>query len=124
MKKTNNNDFIHTLDTVYNLCSNIKERIDLVKETDGEESSEGIIPLSDNLQHLQTEIAEMKVQYSANRKEWKKFREMTLLRVKEMHNLYVGLCATSKNIFTEQKRIANKLQRIQQLEVHHANTHI
>lgn len=27
MKEMENNDFIHTLDAVYNLCSEIKERI-------------------------------------------------------------------------------------------------
>lgn len=125
MKEMENNDFIHTLDAVYNLCSEIKERISCsVETTDEEESNEGIILLSDNLQRLQAEIAEMKVQYSANREEWKKFRELTLVRVKEMHNLYSNLCVTNKDIFSEQERIANELQRIQQLEVHHTNTHI
>lgn len=124
MKEMENNDFIQTLDAVYNLCSEIKERISSVDTTDEEENNEGIILLSDNLQRLQVEIAEMKVQYSANREEWKKFRELTLVRVKEMHNLYAGLCATNKDIFSEQERISNELQRIQQLEVHHINTHI
>ena len=41
-----------------------------------------------------------------------------------MHNLYANLCATNKDIFSEQERIANELQRIQQLEVHHTNNHI
>ena len=34
MKEMENNDFIHTLDAVYNLCSEIKERIDSVETTD------------------------------------------------------------------------------------------
>lgn len=124
MKEMENNDFIHTLDAVYNLCSEIKERISSVETTDEEESNEGIILLSDNLQRIQAEIAEMKAQYSTNREEWKKFRELTMVRVKEMHNLYSNLCATNKDIFSEQERIFSELQRIQQLEVHHTNTHI
>jgi len=44
---------------------------------------------SDNLQRLQAEIAGMKSQLSAGRNEWEKFRELTLVRVKEMHSLYV-----------------------------------
>ena len=59
MKEMENNDFIHTLDAVYNLCSEIKERIVSVEITDEEESNDGIILLSDNLQRLQSEIAEM-----------------------------------------------------------------
>ena len=52
MKEMENNDFIHTLDAVYNLCSEIKERIVSVEITDEEESNDGIILLSDNLQRL------------------------------------------------------------------------
>lgn len=124
MKEMENNDFVHTLDAVYNLCSEIKERITSVETTDEEENNEGLVLLSDNLQRLQAEIAGMKSQLSAGRNEWEKFRELTLVRVKEMHSLYVNLCATNKDIFSEQERIANELQRIQQLEVHHTNNHI
>jgi len=124
MKEMENNDFVHTLDAVYNLCSEIKERITSVETTDEEENNEGLVLLSDNLQRLQAEIAGMKSQLSAERNEWEKFRELTLVRVKEMHSLYVNLCATNKDIFSEQERIANELQRIQQLEVHHTNNHI
>lgn len=66
----------------------------------------------------------MKPQLFAGRYEWKKFCELTLVLVKEMHNLYANLCAINKDIFSEQERIANELQRIQQLEVHHTNNHI
>lgn len=124
MKEMENNDFVHTLDAVYNLCSEIKERITSVETTDEEENNEGLVLLSDNLQRLQAEIAGMKSQLSAGRNEWEQFREQTLVRVKEMHSLYVNLCATNKDIFSEQERIANELQRIQQLEVHHTNNHI
>lgn len=124
MKEMENNDFVHTLDAVYNLCSEIKERITSVEMTDEEENNEGLVLLSDNLQRLQAEIAGMKSQLSAGRNEWEKFRELTLVRVKEMHNLYSDLCAINKDIFSEQERIANELQRIQQLEVHHTNNYI
>lgn len=124
MKEMENNDFVHTLDAVYNLCSEIKEHITSIETTDEEENNEGLILLSDNLQRLQAEIAGMKSQLSAGRNEWEQFRELTLVRVKEMHNLYANLCAINKDIFSEQERIANELQRIQQLEVHHTNNHI
>ena len=100
MKEMENNDFVHTLDAVYNLCSEIKERITSVETTDEEENNEGLVLLSDNLQRLQAEIAGMKSQLSAGRNEWEKFRELTLVRVKEMHSLYVNLCATNKDIFS------------------------
>ena len=67
MKEMENNDFIHTLDAVYNLCSEIKERIDSVETTDEEESNEGIVLLSDNLQRLQAEIADMKAGLSSDK---------------------------------------------------------
>ena len=69
MKEMENNDFIHTLDAVYNLCSEIKERIVSVEITDEEESNDGIILLSDNLQRLQSEIAEMKAGLSSDKDE-------------------------------------------------------
>lgn len=65
MKEMENNDFVHTLDAVYNLCSEIKERITSVETTDEEENNEGLVLLSDNLQRLQAEIAGMKSQLSA-----------------------------------------------------------
>ena len=74
MKEMENNDFVHTLDAVYNLCSEIKERITSVETTDEEENNEGLVLLSDNLQRLQAEITEMKSQLSAGRNEWEKFR--------------------------------------------------
>lgn len=107
-----NNDFVHTLDAVYNLCSEIKERIASVEMTDEEESNKGIILLSDNLQRLQTEITGMKSQLSVGRHEWEKFCELTLVRAKEMHNLYANLCATNTDIFSEQERIVNELRRV------------
>ena len=67
MKEMENNDFIHTLDAVYNLCSEIKERIVSIEIADEEESNDGIILLSDNLQRLQSEIAEMKAGLSSDR---------------------------------------------------------
>ena len=70
MKEMENNDFVHTLDAVYNLCSEIKERITSVETTDEEENNEGLVLLSDNLQRLQAEIAGMKSQLSAGRNEW------------------------------------------------------
>ena len=39
MKEMENNDFIHTLDAVYNLCSEIKERIVSIEIADEEEIS-------------------------------------------------------------------------------------
>ena len=120
MKEMENNDFVHTLDAVYNLCSEIKERITSVETTYEEENNDGFVLLSNNLQWLQAEIAEMKSKLSAGRNEWEKFRELTLVRVKEISNL----CAINKDIFSEQEHIANELQRIQQLEVHHTNKHI
>lgn len=101
MKEMENNDFVHTLDAVYNLCSEIKEHITSVETTDEEENNEELVLLSDNLQRLQAEIAEMKSQLSAGRNEWEKFRELTQVRVKEMHNLYSNLCAINKDIFSE-----------------------
>ena len=101
MKEMENNDFVHTLDAVYNLCSEIKEHITSVETTDEEENNEGLVLLSDNLQRLQAEIAGMKSQLSAGRNEWEQFRELTLVRVREMHNLYANLCAINKDIFSE-----------------------
>ena len=60
MKEMENNNFIHTLDAVYNLCSEIKELVNVETEKQEDEGSEGIILLSDNLQRLQSEITEMK----------------------------------------------------------------
>lgn len=44
-----NNDFHPALDAVCDLCSGIKEQIYFGKVTDGEESDEEIILLSDNI---------------------------------------------------------------------------
>ena len=88
MKEMENNDFIHTLDAVYNLCSEIKERIVSIEITDEEESNDGIILLSDNLQRLQSEIAEMKVGLSSDKDGRDKLRAAINLRLKEINEVY------------------------------------
>ena len=87
MKEMENNDFIHTLDAVYNLCSEIKERIVSVEITDEEESNDGIILLSDNLQRLQSEIAEMKAGLSSDKDGRDKLRAAINLRLKEINEV-------------------------------------
>ena len=67
MKEMENNNFIHTLDAVYNLCSEIKELVNVETEKQEDEGSEGIVLLSDNLQRLQSEITEMKTELSSDR---------------------------------------------------------
>ena len=78
MKEMGNNDFIHTLDAVYNLCSEIKELVNTETEKQVDEGNEGIILLSDNLQRLQSEITEMKTGLSSDSKHSKKCTFYTL----------------------------------------------
>lgn len=97
MKEMENNDFIHTLDAVYNLCSEIKERIVSVEITDEEESNDGIILLSDNLQRLQSEIAEMKAGLSSDKDGRDKLRAAINLRLKEINEVYSALSTIRKS---------------------------
>ena len=124
MKEMENNDFIHTLDAVYNLCSEIKERIVSVEITDEEESNDGIILLSDNLQRLQSEIAEMKAGLSSDKDRRDKLRAAINLRLKEINEVYSALSTTNERIFAGQERISKELQRIQSLKVQNDHTHV
>ena len=113
MKEMENNDFIHTLDAVYNLCSEIKERITSVETPNEEESNEGVILLSDNLQRLQAEIVELKLGLSSDREGRDKLRAAINLRFKEINEVYSALSTTNERIFAGQERISEELQRIQ-----------
>ena len=124
MKEMENNDFIHTLDAVYNLCSEIKERIVSVEITDEEESNDGIILLSDNLQRLQSEIAEMKAGLSSDKDGRDKLRAAINLRLKEINEVYSALSTTNERIFAGQERISKELQRIQSLKIQNDHTHV
>ena len=124
MKEMENIDFIHTLDAVYNLCSEIKERIVSVEITDEEESNDGIILLSDNLQRLQSEIAEMKAGLSSDKDRRDKLRAAINLRLKEINEVYSALSTTNERIFAGQERISKELQRIQSLKVQNDHTHV
>ncbi len=124
MKEMENNDFIHTLDAVYNLCSEIKERIVSVEITDEEESNDGIILLSDNLQRLQSEIAEMKAGLSSDREGRDRLRTAINLRLKEINEVYSALSTTNERIFAGQEQISEELQRIQNLKVQTDHTHV
>lgn len=124
MKEMENNDFIHTLDAVYNLCSEIKERIVSVEITDEEESNDGIILLSDNLQRLQSEIAEMKAGLSSDKDGRDKLRAAINLRLKEINEVYSALSTTNERIFAGQEQISKELQRIQSLKVQNDHTHV
>ena len=120
MKEMENNDFIHTLDAVYNLCSEIKERIVSIEITDEEESNDGIILLSDNLQRLQSEIAEMKAGLSSDRDGRDRLRTAINLRLKEINEVYSAF----ERIFAGQERISKELQRIQSLKIQNDHTHV
>ena len=124
MKEMGNNDFIHTLDAVYNLCSEIKELVNVETEKQEDEGSEGIILLSDNLQRLQSEITEMKTGLSYDREGRERLRTAINLRLKEVKEVYSVLSTTNGKIFAEQERISNELQRLQNLKVQNNHTHI
>ena len=124
MKEMENNDFIHTLDAVYNLCSEIKELVNVETEKQEDEGSEGIILLSDNLQRLQSEITEMKTELSSDREGRERLRTAINLRLKEVKEVYSVLSTTNRKIFAEQERISNELQRLQNLKVQNNHTHI
>ena len=124
MKEMENNDFIHTLDAVYNLCSEIKELLNVKTEKQEDEGSEGIVLLSDNLQRLQSEITEMKTELSSDREERERLRTAINLRLKEVKEVYSVLSITNRKIFAEQERISNELQRLQSLKVQNNHTHV
>lgn len=124
MKEMENNDFIYTLDAVYNLCSEIKEWIASVETTDEEESNDGIILLSDNLQRLQSEIAEMKAGLSSDKDGRDKLRAAINLRLKEINEVYSALSTTNERIFAGQEQISKELQRIQSLKIQNDHTHV
>lgn len=124
MKEMENNDFIHTLDAVYNLCSEIKELVNIETEKQEDEGSEGIILLSDNLQRLQSEITEMKTGLSYDREGRERLRTAINLRLKEVKEVYSVLSTTNGKIFAEQERISNELQRLQNLKVQNNHTHV
>lgn len=109
---------------VYNLCSEIKERIVSVEITDEEESNDGIILLSDNLQRLQSEIAEMKAGLSSDREGRDRLRTAINLRLKEINEVYSALSTTNERIFAGQEQISEELQRIQNLKVQTDHTHV
>ena len=124
MKEMENNNFIHTLDAVYNLCSEIKELVNVETEKQEDEGSEGIVLLSDNLQRLQSEITEMKTELSSDREGRERLRTAINLRLKEVKEVSSVLSTTNGKIFAEQERISNELQRLQNLKVQNNHTHI
>lgn len=124
MKEMGNNDFIHTLDAVYNLCSEIKELLNVETEKQEDDGNEGIVLLSDNLQRLQSEITEMKTELSSDREGRERLRTAINLRLKEVKEVYSVLSTTNGKIFAEQERISNELQRLQNLKVQNNHTHI
>lgn len=124
MKEMENNDFIHTLDAVYNLCSEIKELVDVEAEEQENESNESFVLLSDNQQRLQYEIAEMKASLSSDKEGRNKLRAAINLRLKEIHEVYSALSTTNERIFAGQERISGELQRIQSLKVQNNHTHV
>ena len=112
MKEMGNNDFIHTLDAVYNLCSEIKELLNVETEQQEDEGSEEIV------------LTEMKTELSSDREGRERLRTAINLRLKEVKEVYSVLSTTNGKIFAEQERISNELQRLQNLKVQNNHTHI
>ena len=89
-----------------------------------EESNDGIILLSDNLQRLQSEIAEMKAGLSSDKDGRDKLRAAINLRLKEINEVYSALSTTNERIFVGQEQISKELQRIQSLKIQNDHTHV
>ena len=68
------NDSIQSLDALYNLCSDMGERIGSAHNQNVDTGSEDMALLSDNLARLQGEVSALRKQLPNMNKNWKKIK--------------------------------------------------
>lgn len=118
------NDIIQSLDALYNLCSDMSERLEAAQQHSDNNSSENMTLLSDNLTRLQSEVSAFRKQFADNHHDWEQIKSQLLKGTEETMKAFLLIKIETKKLLDLQTQFQQELHRLKTLKATHRHIFI
>lgn len=110
------NDIIQSLDALYNLCSDMSERIGSAHNQNVDTGSEDMALLSDNLARLQGEVSAFRKQLADSHQDWEQIKSQLLKRTEDTMKAFVQIKVETHKLLSLQEQFQQELRRLKNLK--------
>ena len=118
------NDVIQSLDALYNLCSDMSERLGAAQQHSDNNSSENMSLLSDNLTRLQSEVSAFRKQFADNHHDWVQIKSQLLKGTEETMKAFLLIKIETQKLLDLQTKFQQELHRLKTLKATHRHIFI
>ena len=118
------NDIIQSLDALYNLCSDMSERIGSTQNQNVDVGSEDMALLSDNLTRLQGEVSAFRKQLADSHQDWGQIKSRLLERTEDTMKAFVQIKVETHKLLSLQEQFQQELRRLKNLKATHRHIFI
>ena len=118
------NDIIQSLDALYNLCSDISERIGSTQNQNVDAGNEDMALLSDNLTRLQGEVSAFRKQLADSHQDWGQIKSQLLKRTEDTMKAFVQIKVETHKLLSLQEQFQQELHRLKSLKATHRHIFI
>ena len=118
------NDIIQSLDALYNLCSDMSERIGSAQNQNVDVGSEDMALLSDNLTRLQREVSAFRKQLADSHQDWEQIKSQLLERTEDTMKAFVQIKVETHKLLSLQEQFQQELSRLKNLKATHRHIFI
>ncbi len=118
------NDIIQSLDALYNLCSDMSERIGSTQNQNVDVGSEDMALLSDNLTRLQGEVSAFRKQLADSHQDWGQIKSRLLERTEDTMKAFVQIKVETHKLLSLQEQFQQELSRLKNLKATHRHIFI
>ena len=106
------NDIIQSLDALYNLCSDMSERIGAAQNQNVDAGNEDMALLSDNLARLQGEVSAFRKQLADSHQDWEQIKSQLLKRTEDnTMKAFVQIKVETHKLLSLQEQFQQELRR-------------
>ena len=113
------NDIIQRLDALYNLCSDMSERIGSAQNQNVDVGCEDMALLSDNLTRLQREVSAFRKQLADSHQDWEQIKSQLLERTEDTMKAFVQIKVETHKLLSLQEQFQQELSRLKNLKATH-----
>lgn len=118
------NDIIQSLDALYNLCSDMSERIGSAHNQNDDAGNEDMALLSDNLTRLQGEVSAFRKQLADSHQDWEQIKSQLLKRTEDTMKAFVQIKVETHKLLSLQEQFQQELRRLKNLKATHRHIFI
>ena len=118
------NDIIQSLDALYNLCSDMSERIGSAHNQNVDAGNEDMALLSDNLTRLQGEVSAFRKQLADSHQDWEQIKSQLLKRTEDTMKAFVQIKVETHKLLSLQEQFQQELRRLKNLKATHRHIFI